>query len=162
MTIDEVKENHPMDEIVRRYGIRINRSGFISCPFHSEKTASMKLYKDSFHCFGCGENGDIFKFIQKMDDCDFKTAFYSLGGTFEKPTIESKFAQYKAHRAKQDRQERKRLLRKEFRLLNSEITIDMDMKNATVPFSDVWCEAMNNLQKDFVRYDEIMAELGKR
>ena len=82
MTVEELKRAYSMQCIVERYGLRVNKKGFVSCPFHKEKTASMKIYKDSYYCFGCGANGDIFSFVEAMENCDFKTAFYSLGGTY--------------------------------------------------------------------------------
>jgi hypothetical protein len=57
--IEEVKQNNPMPEVVRRYGIEINRAGFCRCPFHNEKTASMKIHPTSFFCYGCGAGGDL-------------------------------------------------------------------------------------------------------
>ena len=62
--IEEVKQNNPMPEVVRRYGIEINRAGFCRCPFHAEKTASMKIYAQSFYCFGCGAGGDVIDFVR--------------------------------------------------------------------------------------------------
>jgi len=44
----------------------VNKSDFINCIFHSDKTPSMKLYPDHFHCFGCGEHGDIIKLTEKL------------------------------------------------------------------------------------------------
>ena len=52
MTSEEIKRRYSMADILERYGIRPNKAGFISCPFHNEKTASMKVYKDSYYCFG--------------------------------------------------------------------------------------------------------------
>ncbi len=60
-----------MRDIVGRYGFHPNHSGFIPCPFHKEKTASMKIYSDSYYCFGCGEHGDIFSFIMNMENQPF-------------------------------------------------------------------------------------------
>ena len=80
VTVDDIKNMHSMREIVEKYGFKINRQGYINCPFHKEKTASMKIYDKSYHCFGCGENGDIFTFIQKVEGTDFKSVFYRLGG----------------------------------------------------------------------------------
>lgn len=84
MTKEEIKDLYSMRDILERYGLpQPNRAGFICCPFHKEKTASMKIYKKDFHCFGCGENGDIFTFIQLMDRVSFNEAFISLGGSYE-------------------------------------------------------------------------------
>ena len=68
MTKEEIKDLYSMKDILERYGLqKPNRAGFICCPFHKEKTASMKIYKRDFNCFGCGANGDIFTFVMLMD-----------------------------------------------------------------------------------------------
>ena len=83
MNREEIKHSYSMREIVERYGFHVNRAGFIHCPFHKgDKGASLKIYPDSFHCFGCGASGDIFTFVQLIDHVDFKEAFQSLGGTY--------------------------------------------------------------------------------
>ena len=64
MTSEELKEEYSMRDVAERYGFQPNRAGFINCPFHKgDRDASMKIYKDSYHCFGCGKSGDIFSFI---------------------------------------------------------------------------------------------------
>lgn len=103
MTSDQIKSTYTMRDVVERYGIKVKRDGMCCCPFHGEKHPSMKVYKDSYNCFACGANGDIFTFVQNMDNCDFKTAFYQLGGTYSKPTISSKMALYHAQKAKEKR-----------------------------------------------------------
>lgn len=82
MTVDEIKQEYSMGDIVARYGLVPDRRGYVPCPFHKERTASLKVYERGYHCFGCGENGDVFDFIQKMDGITFPEAFRSLGGTY--------------------------------------------------------------------------------
>jgi len=48
------------------------------CPFHKEKSPSFTVYPNGFKCFGCGWNGDVFKFVMDMDKCDFKEALKKL------------------------------------------------------------------------------------
>ena len=50
---EEVKRRVPVTEAARRYGLMPNRAGFVRCPFHGEKTPSLKLWEDHWHCFGC-------------------------------------------------------------------------------------------------------------
>ncbi len=58
-------------EAMQIYGVEVNRAGFAVCPFHNEKTPSMKIYSDHFYCFGCGKGGDIISFVSD----NFKLGF---------------------------------------------------------------------------------------
>ena len=148
MTREEIKSAYSMREIVERYGLNPNRAGFIRCPFHKgDNDASMKIYKDSYHCFGCGANGDIFTFIQQMDNCDFKTAFYSLGGTYEKPTFQSKLSVYRLKKQEEQRKKEEIKLKRKKELNNMLIDIYRDWMKKSEPFSDVWCDCSNALTK---------------
>jgi DNA primase len=63
------------------------------CPFHADKTPSFHVNEDKgvFHCFGCGESGDVFDFIMKLDGVSFAEAKKTLGAdsdySFQRPTI---------------------------------------------------------------------------
>ena len=82
---DDIKQRLDMKQVVEAYGFSVNRSGFCCCPFHAEKTASMKIYEKGYKCFGCGEGGDIIKFVQKyfdlspIDACRKLNDDFSLG-----------------------------------------------------------------------------------
>lgn len=45
-------------EAAEHYGLTVNRYGMALCPFHDDHNPSMKL-DERFHCFGCGEDGDV-------------------------------------------------------------------------------------------------------
>ena len=102
--IDDIKRDHPMPEVVRQYGIEINRAGFCRCPFHNERTASMKIYAQSFYCFGCGAGGDVIDFVRLYERCDFKTAFRMLGGEFDSHTKKHALSAYKRDADKRTRE----------------------------------------------------------
>lgn len=146
MTSEELKSALSMADVVRQYGIHIDRKGFCKCPFHNEKTASMKVYKDSFHCFGCHANGDIFSFVQRIDNCDFKTAFITLGGTYESMSDNARMvANSKRERAKNER-ERAEKAERQFR---DDLSWCIDLCREGIkqlePFSDLWCYFQNTL-----------------
>ena len=52
-------------EAAEHYGLTVNRYGMALCPFHDDHNPSMKL-DDRFHCFGCGEDGDVIDFTARF------------------------------------------------------------------------------------------------
>src|ERR1019366_7328245 len=69
-------------DIVRIVGdyVKLKKAGAQNfsglCPFHAEKTASFSVHatRQFYHCFGCGESGDVFAFIQKVENITFPEA----------------------------------------------------------------------------------------
>lgn len=81
--IDEIKEKAEIEKIVSEY-VQLRKRGknFLGlCPFHSEKTPSFTVSPDKklWHCFGCGEGGNLFTFIMKMERVEFVEALRILG-----------------------------------------------------------------------------------
>ena len=148
MTVEEIKESMTMRDILDRYGVKVGRNGMCCCPIHQERHPSMKVYPDGYKCFACNSSGDIFKFIQEMEGCDFKTAFKILGGTYKHES--SKMARI-AHKSSFDRkkQERQRAeqAEKDFkRILLGCIDICNYWLSHREPLSDDWCYATNTIQ----------------
>lgn len=79
-----IKDTLSMRDIVDRYGYHIDKKGFICCPFHNEKTPSMKIYAGDkgYHCFGCGEHGDVITFIQKIFNLNFQESLKKIDMDF--------------------------------------------------------------------------------
>lgn len=78
----EIKELADIVDIISEY-VSLRRSGANFkglCPFHSEKTPSFIVNPDrrSFHCFGCGEHGDVFAFLQKYHNLTFPETLEEL------------------------------------------------------------------------------------
>lgn len=89
-----------MPTVAGVYGIKHSRNSMVLCPFHNEKTPSAKIYKDAFHCFGCGEHSDVIGFVGKLFSltpiesakkicCDF-----SLNIDVDKPASKSEISEY--------------------------------------------------------------------
>ncbi len=79
---DQVKENLSITDVVSTY-IRLEKSGSqfrARCPFHNEKTPSFYVSPErkSFHCFGCQAHGDIFTFVEKIENIPFFEALKIL------------------------------------------------------------------------------------
>lgn len=73
-----------MDEVARYYGFEPNRSGFMRCPFHQDRTASLKIYPGSggFYCFGCGAGSSIIDFVERLFDLSFSQALLRINSDF--------------------------------------------------------------------------------
>lgn len=156
MTSEEIKAQYSMKSIVERYGIKVNRTGFCSCPFHSgDRTPSMKIYEKDYHCHACGANGDIFSFVQGMEHCDFKTAFMMLGGEYEKPSLNSRLNVYKAKRARETKRAEELRLKKKMSLNNLLISVYVRWLKRFEPLSDEWCDTYNALQYQLYIFEEL-------
>ena len=156
MTVEEIKDTYSMRDIVERYGFQPDRKGFIPCPFHPrDRQASMKVYGRDYHCHACGANGDIFSFVEQMENIPFKEAFQILGGTYEKPTFSSRLNIYKSQKRREMlKKERERVGRK--RQLNCMlIGIYRAYMDRSEPFSDIWCDCYNALQYQLCIHAEL-------
>jgi len=91
--IDEVRDRCDIIDVASKY-ITLSRRGanfWACCPFHMEKTPSFSIKQDGqfFKCFGCGESGNVFNLVMKMENVDFLTAVEILCKQYgiEMPTI---------------------------------------------------------------------------
>jgi DNA primase len=80
--ISEIRDRSNILEIVSDY-VSLKKTGKNYkglCPFHSEKTPSFMINEEKqiFHCFGCGEGGDVFAFLMKVGNFSFPQAAEEL------------------------------------------------------------------------------------
>lgn len=74
--LQEIKDRLNIADVIAGY-IPIKKSGVnfkAACPFHHEKSPSLVISpsKQIWHCFGCGEGGDVFGFVKRYENLDFK------------------------------------------------------------------------------------------
>ena len=62
----QIKMAVSVKEAAEYYGLEVNRGSMICCPFHADRTPSMKLNEDYFYCFGCGATGDVIDLVAKL------------------------------------------------------------------------------------------------
>ncbi len=78
INIAAIKDQCDIIDIISSY-VKLRKSGrnFIGCcPIHEDKHPSMTVYPDkqTFHCYGCNRGGDVFSFIQAVENTDFRGA----------------------------------------------------------------------------------------
>ena len=80
--LDEIKSKNDIVDIVSQYVVlkRAGRNYMGLCPFHKEKSGSFCVSPDKqiFHCFGCGVGGNVFHFIRKIENLNFKESVEML------------------------------------------------------------------------------------
>lgn len=62
---DAVKQSITTRQAAELYGVKVRRNNMAACPFHNDRTPSMKVDK-RFHCFGCGADGDVIDFVSRL------------------------------------------------------------------------------------------------
>src|SRR6266508_6019212 len=77
---DRLRQQHPIADLVERYGIHLRRSGSSltgRCPFHLDRgRPNLTVFPRSgrFMCFRCGARGDAIAFVQQIEDVSFREA----------------------------------------------------------------------------------------
>src|ERR671934_273885 len=99
---DTVKQQADIVRIVGDY-VKLKKAGAQNfsglCPFHKEKTPSFSVHatRQFFHCFGCGVSGDVFTFVQKIENITFPEAVRAvaqkLGIALPKQSISSQHSE---------------------------------------------------------------------
>jgi len=70
MEITEIKNRLSIETVLDHYHLKPDKHHQLCCPFHEDKTPSFTIYPktNTFHCFGCGKNGDVIEFIQLKEN----------------------------------------------------------------------------------------------
>lgn len=81
-----IKARVSCSDMLSHMGVQVNRAGFAVCPFHTEKTASLKVYsppKSGWYCHACHVGGDVINMAMLWYGVDFRGALDRLNEEFE-------------------------------------------------------------------------------
>ena len=113
-----------------RYGLPIQQGSMVCCPFHADRTPSMKLNEDYFYCFGCGASGDVIALTAQLFNLPPVEAAKKLAADFgiagQKPSILAKLQRGKSQAEAE---------RRCFRVLGDYLQILQDWKENCAPQS---------------------------
>ena len=88
-----VKAAVTVRQAAEHYGLQVNRNGMALCPFHNDCHPSLYVSDDHYHCFACGEHGDVIDLTAKLFDLRLYDAARKLASDFhlapDKPLPES-------------------------------------------------------------------------
>lgn len=154
---EAVKQAIPTRQAAESYGLRVNRVGKTNCPFHHDRTPSMKVDK-RFHCFGCGADGDVIDFTAKLYGLDAKSAAEKLAADFQIPYEQSKRKETvkRAVREKSEEQMFRKLEARCFRVLSDYFHLLRHWEQAYAPAPEdenwhpLFVEALQ--KKDHIEY----------
>ena len=69
-------------EAAEQYGVEVNHYGMALCPFHNDRHPSLYVADDHYHCFACGEHGDVIDFAAKLFGLPLYEAAQRLAADF--------------------------------------------------------------------------------
>ena len=104
--VDEIRSLNCLISVMKHYNMNFKKDNtgyYANCVFHNDKTPSLRLSdkcnKAIYHCFGCGQQGDILNFICKMENVDnitaLKKAYDILGRDLKYNTSHNKVDNFK-------------------------------------------------------------------
>lgn len=101
--IEEIRSRNDIVDVVSDY-VKLKKKGstyFGLCPFHNEKSPSFSVngQRQIFHCFGCGEGGNVFSFIMKYENFTFPEAVRYLA---ERSGVELPKVEYSSEERKRN------------------------------------------------------------
>lgn len=87
MNVAEIKNSATLSDVIGKY-IELKPKGpehWGCCPFHGERTGSFQVQNErrSWHCYGCGEHGDVIDFVMKIENCTIGQAADIITGSSE-------------------------------------------------------------------------------
>lgn len=131
---ETVKAHVPMREAAESYGLSVKRNNMALFPFHNDHHPSLLVVDDHFHCFACGEHGDVIDFVAKLYGLSLTEAAQKLASDFgidpDKPVLVSIRRKLKIRTEAQRLRENERLC---FSVLNDYLWLLRDWQRRYAP-----------------------------
>lgn len=167
-SIQEINHYLSMPEVARFLGYEPDARGFIRSPFHTEKTASCKLYREpgkGFYDFSSGTGGDCIKFVSLTQGVDSWTACKMLVDAFHLPVdlhsgnlTKAKVQELQRQRERAERAkkvEKSRTVTKMDTLKTIIQTCEDILESPHIqPLSDLWCSAVEQRNMAIIKVNE--------
>ena len=158
-----VKHSVTTRQAAEYYQLRVNQAGFAICPFHKDRTPSMKV-DARFHCFGCGADGDVIDFAARLHGLDAKPAAEKLASDFHIPYEKTGRRAKPMRSVKSEEQMYRRLEDRCYRVLSDYLNLlrQWEVDYAPQPEDEIWqplfTEALQ--RKDHIEYllDVLLSE----
>ena len=129
-----VKAAVTVRQAAEHYGLQVRRNGMTCCPFHNDRHPSLYVSDDHYHCFACGEHGDVIDLTAKLFDIRLYDASRKLASDFhlapDKPLPESIRQKWKQKTKAQQLRENEQLC---FSVLNEYRRLLLDWKKRYAP-----------------------------
>ena len=129
-----VKAAVTVRQAAEHYGLQVRRNGMTCCPFHNDRHPSLYVSDDHYHCFACGEHGDVIDLTAKLFDLRLYDAARKLASDFhlapDKPLPESIRQKWKQKTKAQQLRENEQLC---FSVLNEYRRLLLDWKKRYAP-----------------------------
>ena len=129
-----VKAAVTVRQAAEHYGLQVNRNGMALCPFHNDRHPSLYVSDDHYHCFACGEHGDVIDLTAKLFDLRLYDAARKLASDFhlapDKPLPESIRQKWKQKTKAQQLRENEQLC---FSVLNKYRRLLLDWEKRYAP-----------------------------
>lgn len=127
---ESVKAAATVRQAAEHYGLKIGQGNMVCCPFHADRTPSMKLNEEYFYCFGCGASGDVIDLAARLFGLSGYDAAKKLAADFgiveQKPSVLRKLKRSKSQAELESRS---------FRVLGDYLQILQDWKTHCAPQS---------------------------
>ena len=163
MLFEAVKQSVTTRQAAEYYQLRVDRKGLVACPFHNDRTPSMKV-DARFHCFGCGADGDVIDFTARLHGLDVKAAAEKLAADFHIPYEETGRKQKPKRPVRSEEQLYRQLEERCFRVLSNYLLLlrQWETEYAPQPEDETWhplfAEALQ--RKEHIEYllDVLLSE----